>query len=58
MNTGDAPGDMYFDLRSVDIAMECANPSPSSAHDCDNQEVVAKDLAITKLVLERESFYG
>ena len=58
MNTGDAPGDMYFDLRSVDIAMECANPSPSSAHDCDNQEVVAKDLAISKLVLEVDTRFG
>jgi hypothetical protein len=58
MNTGDALGDMYFDLRSVDIALECAHPSASTAHDCDNQEVVATDLAITKLVLEVDSRYG
>merc|ERR1711998_229672 len=52
MDTGDALGDMYFDLRSVSLPIECAHPSPITAHDCDNQEVVANDLVINKLVLE------
>lgn len=50
--TGDALGDMYFDMRSVATPMECAHPDPESAHDCDNQEVTAPDLVITKLVLD------
>ena len=79
MNTGDAEGDLYFDLRSVYTPLECAHPSPYTAvrqaalsaaetglllltaplpvlqHDCDNIEVTAPDLAITKLVLEVDS---
>ena len=81
MNTGDAEGDLYFDLRSVYMPLECAHPSPYTAvrdlslcrdgrrfffsqrrplpvllqHDCDNIEVTAPDLAITKLVLEVDS---
>jgi hypothetical protein len=45
----------------VDTPLECAVPSASTAHDCDNIEVTAPDLAITKLVLEvddRFSDYG
>ena len=45
-------GDMYFDLRGVITPLECAHPSKSSAHDCDNPEVTADDLVITKLELE------
>ena len=51
MDTGDALGDLYFDLRSVVTPIECAHPSPETGRDCDNQEVVANDLVITKLVL-------
>jgi len=58
MNTGDALGDMYFDLRSVATPIECANPSPSTGHDCDNQEVVASDLVVTKLVLDVTPPFG
>jgi hypothetical protein len=46
---------MYFGLRSVDLPIECAHPTSKSAHDCDNAEVVATDLVITKLVLEVDS---
>ena len=31
MNTGDAEGDLYFDLRSVYTPLECAHPSPYTA---------------------------
>ena len=45
MNTGDARGDLYFDLRSVYTPLECAHPTTSrTAHDCDNIEVTAPDL--------------
>jgi len=52
MDTGDAKGDLYFDLRSVDLPLECAHPSSSSAHDCQNAEVVSPNLVVTQLVLE------
>ena len=60
MDTADALGDMYFDMRSIATPIECAHPTPSSGHDCDNQEVVANDLVITKLVLSVRKFgeYG
>jgi hypothetical protein len=58
MNTGSASGDLYFDLRSVYTPLECAHPSSSTAHDCDNIEVTAPDLAITKLQLEVDNRYG
>jgi hypothetical protein len=38
MNTADLQGDMFFDLRSKPLAMECSAPHPSG-HDCTNQEV-------------------
>jgi len=58
MDTGDALGDLYFDLRSVDLPIECAKPDANPT-DCQNQEVVAKNLGITRLTLEVDSrFYG
>ena len=54
-NTGDARGDLFFDLRSVDLPIECAHPTSRTAHDCDNAEVVSNDLVITKLILEVDS---
>jgi len=58
MDTGDVLGDMYFDLRSVSLPVECAVPSPATEHDCDNVEVVADDLVITKVVLTVDGNYG
>jgi len=51
-NTGDLHGDMYFYLRSTLTPMECRTPSPSTAKDCANAEVVATDLIVRELVLE------
>jgi sucrose-6-phosphate hydrolase SacC (GH32 family) len=51
-NTGDLHGDMYFYLRSTMTPMECRVPSPSTAKDCANAEVVATDLVVRELVLE------
>jgi len=58
MDTGDALGDMYFDIRSVGIPIECAHPTEHSGHDCDNAEVVADDLVITQLVLDVAMPFG
>jgi len=55
MDTGDAFGDLYFDMRSVDLPIECAE-DPTS-HDCVNVEVVSPDLGITRLTLEVDSRY-
>ena len=50
--------DMFFDVRRW-RPLECANKSdPHAAHDCDNEEVVATDLAVTKLMLGVDSRYG
>jgi hypothetical protein len=56
MDTGNARGDMYFDIRSMALPIECKD-DPSST-DCDNAEVVSKDLVITKLVLEIDTRFG
>ena len=53
MDTGDVRGDIYFDLRSKALPIECASHSPYAAGDCDNAEVANNSaLVITKLVLE------
>ena len=56
MNTADLNGDMFFDLRSKALPIECsaANRGGHSSHDCLNPEVAppADDpLVVTKLVL-------
>ncbi len=60
MNTGDAAGDLFFWIKSVQTPLECAKNS-SQAHmagfDCRNAEVTSPDLSITKLVLEVDSRY-
>ena len=59
MDTGDAKGDLYFDIRSVDLPLECAHPTAHSAHDCQNAEVVSPHLVITQLVIEvDQTAYG
>lgn len=60
MNTGDAAGDLFFWIKSVQTPLECAK-NASQAHmagfDCRNAEVTSPDLSITKLVLEVDSRY-
>jgi hypothetical protein len=63
MNTADLRGDMYFDMRTKGLALECGiwyNHSFWSHLDCDNDEVATpvEDLAITKLILEVDSRSG
>lgn len=58
MNTADLRGDIYFDLRTRSLPLECGpwrNQSFWSRLDCSNPEVDSSDLAITKLVLEVDS---
>uniref|UniRef100_A0A7S4F4Y0 Uncharacterized protein n=2 Tax=Chrysotila carterae TaxID=13221 RepID=A0A7S4F4Y0_CHRCT len=53
MDTADLRGDMFFDVHSKTLPIQCAVPPPSiySRIDCSNPEVVASDLVITKLQL-------
>jgi hypothetical protein len=52
MDTGDAVGDLFFDLEEVLIApLACADPA-HEAHGCANQEAVAPNLVVNKLTLE------
>ena len=57
--------DMFFDLRSKPLAIECANYDPANpgslAHTCGNQEVNPPQddpLVVTKLVLTIAAPYG
>merc|ERR1712013_428773 len=54
MDTGDAPGDLYFYLGEFLLPLECQNVSKESrAHfDCDNPERVDPNLVVTKVDLE------
>eukprot|EP00037_Helgoeca_nana_P017311 m.163931 g.163931 ORF g.163931 m.163931 type:complete len:310 (-) comp23933_c0_seq4:143-1072(-) len=59
MNTADALGDMYFDLRTKGLPIECASGDPAAARDCDNAEVANNSaLVITKLIVEIDSRTG
>lgn len=59
MDIADINGDAFFDLRSVVQPLECRDPNGHySPSDCTNPEVTAKDLVITKLVLEIDPYYG
>jgi len=57
MDTGDAWGDIFFDLRSKVLPLECDGTS-SNGMDCSNPEVTADDLVLTKLVLEVDNRFG
>lgn len=58
MDTADLLGDMYFDMRSKALPIECASHSSASKRDCDNAEVASDNLVITKLVLEVDNRFG
>ena len=48
MDTADLRGDIFFDLRSKTLPVECASDRAIGS-DCANEEVVDDDLVITKL---------
>merc|ERR1711998_418627 len=52
MDTGDAAGDMFFDMHNVIIMpLECPHGAASGGS-CTNPEAVAPDLMVNKVVLE------
>lgn len=62
MNTGDAAGDAFFDLKTPLSVASCANGSSShhSGHhgQCSNPEEFASNLIITKVIVEVNSDFG
>ena len=60
MNTADVRGDIYFNLISRYLPVECSekNMSSPTQFDCANSEINAGNLSITKLVLEVDAGYG
>jgi len=62
MDVSDLGGDIFFDLHSVVLPIECADfeddPDPTSQMDCANSEITADDLVISKLRLEVDSRFG
>ena len=58
MNTADLRGDIFFDLRSKTLPIECASGLANKTHDCSNQEVVDADLVVTKLIMTVYGDFG
>lgn len=58
MDTGDAAGDMFFDMHNVIIMpLECPHGA-ASGRGCTNPEAVADDLMVNKIVLEVNTDYS
>ena len=59
MDTGDATGDLFFDLFEVMMSpLECASGTKTPGHSCSNPEATGKDLMVNKLTLEVDSRYS
>ena len=57
MDTSDINGDIFFDLKSAVVPVECASGQGWSG-DCNNGEMVDADLVISKLVVEVDKRFG
>lgn len=57
MDTSNLAGEIYFDLRTVVLPIECDSPN-AWVGDCDNEEIVGADTVISKLTLEVDSRFG
>eukprot|EP00040_Diaphanoeca_grandis_P015248 m.77569 g.77569 ORF g.77569 m.77569 type:complete len:329 (+) comp25027_c0_seq1:92-1078(+) len=58
MDTGDAAGDLFFDLMLVYLEpLDCPHGA-QSGHGCSNPEVVSPDLVVNKLVLTIDNRYS
>lgn len=57
MDTSSLNGDIFFDLRSITLPVECGSPY-ARAVDCENTEIASTDDVISKLVLEVDSRFG
>ncbi|KAJ8599460.1 hypothetical protein CTAYLR_008052 [Chrysophaeum taylorii] len=57
MDSSNLAGDVFFDLRSIVLPVECGTQYAWTG-DCDNAELTASDAVISKLVLEVDTRYG
>mmetsp|Transcript_14092 Transcript_14092/g.21278 ORF Transcript_14092/g.21278 Transcript_14092/m.21278 type:complete len:352 (-) Transcript_14092:2167-3222(-) len=57
MDVSDIGGEIFFDLRSVVLPIECGSEYAWSG-DCENSELESDDLVITKLELEVDTRFG
>ena len=57
MDTGDAAGDLFFDLEEV-IIHPLACPPGARAYECTNPEAAGADLVVTRLTLEVDARYS
>jgi len=58
MNTGDATGDLFFDLFEVVIVPLACQQNTTGGHSCSNPEAVGADLMVNKLTLEVDNQYS
>lgn len=58
MDSGDAPGDMFFDFHNVIIMPLRCPHGAQSGHGCSNPEAVAPNLVVNKVNLEIDSRFS
>lgn len=63
MDTADQAGELFFDLRSVILPIECAGPvsiwsAESWAGDCQNLELTGTNEVVSKLIVEVDARFG
>ena len=56
MDTADLRGDMYFEMHSLVLPLECQ--LAYRPFECENAEVVSPDLVVNELVLEVDARFG
>ena len=57
MNTADLRGDLYFEMHSLVLPLECAfYPVGHRPFECENEEVVGENLVISKLEVEVKQY--
>merc|ERR1712232_112679 len=58
MDTGDEPGDMFFDFHNVLITpLQCPHGA-ASGHSCSNPEAIAPDLMVNKVILDVDARFS
>lgn len=59
MDTADLQGDMYFEMHSLVLPLECNTPSSvRKPFECENAEVTSSDLVVNVLELEVDRRFG
>lgn len=59
MDVSDFGGDMFFEMHSLALPLECSTPpNVRKPFECVNAEVTSSDLVVNELVLEVDGAYG